>query len=666
MHLMKSFLAVLCCAAIHAGEYKVLGETWNGHPPSEMMTHYLKEKTRPYIQARKEKFEALKSPEDIAAYQEMQRKYFQDQLGEWPERTPLNAHVTGQGEGVGFRYEKVIFESRPGLHVTAVLFLPTTPGPYPAVLVPCGHDMDGKAKDTYQSACILLAQNGMAAFCYDPVSQGERLFFTDTELADKMGSTVDHSLMNVGSVLLGSNIAAYHIWDGMRALDYLETRPDIDKERFGCTGNSGGGTVTSYIMALDPRIKVAAPSCYITSMERLLDTIGPQDGEQNIFGQVKFGMDHADYIHMRAPNPTLILAATGDFFDIQGTWDTFREGKRLYGLLGYPERMDLVEWGTEHGYNKVLREGAVRWMKRWLLGVDEPVVEPALTLLTLEQMRCTPDGFTKNLPGAKSVFDINAAYDEERKPQRTNLWKDAALEEYRAMVAGMVGADPNDAQAMPLVEVLATEEMSGYTLKMVALSPEPGIVLPSLLLMPKGEVKDVVLYCAGADKATEIATLQEWATGGAAVLAVDLRGIGETESFVYGQGTWPYVGADWPDHSRAYLIGESIVGMRVKDIWSATAYLSEAVKGAPIRLIATGEATVPALHAAALHGSLFSHTTLRGGIPSWSEVVHMPQAKDQLVNAIHGALESYDLPELLALAGPDRVTVEDARVPAFQ
>ena len=98
------------------------------------------------------------------------------------------------------------------------------------------------------------------------------------------------------------------------------TQPDL-----ACTGNSGGGTLTSYLMALDDRVAVAAPSCYITSLERLFTTIGPQDGEQNVVGQVANGIDHADYILMRAPKPTLLCVGTRDFFDIQGSWDTFQE-----------------------------------------------------------------------------------------------------------------------------------------------------------------------------------------------------------------------------------------------------------------------------------------------------------------------------------------------------
>ena len=218
-----------------------------------------------------------------------------------------------------------------------MLYLPEGKPPFPGVLVPCGHSANGKAAETYQRICILLAKNGMAAFCYDPIGQGERIqkLDADGKPAIREGSTTEHTMAGIGALLVGRQVASYRIWDGLRALDYLAGRPEIDPARLGCTGNSGGGTMTAYLMALDDRIAVAAPSCYITSLERLFATIGPQDAEQNITGQVAAGMDHADYVTMRAPKPTLLSVGTRDFFDIQGSWDTFREVKLLYGRLGF-------------------------------------------------------------------------------------------------------------------------------------------------------------------------------------------------------------------------------------------------------------------------------------------------------------------------------------------
>jgi len=185
-----------------------------------------------------------------------------------------------------------------------VLFLPDAKEhkpPYAGVLVPCGHSRDAKGYETYQTMGALLALNGMAALVFDPIDQGERRQM-HPQLPQIWG-TRGHRMLGIGSILLGRNTAWFEIWDGMRSIDYLQSRPEVDPKLIGCTGNSGGATQTSYLMALDDRIIAAAPSCYLASFESLLPTRGPQDAEQNIFGQLAFGMDHADYMMMRAPTP---------------------------------------------------------------------------------------------------------------------------------------------------------------------------------------------------------------------------------------------------------------------------------------------------------------------------------------------------------------------------
>ncbi|MHC4580098.1 MAG: alpha/beta hydrolase family protein, partial [Planctomycetota bacterium] len=266
----------------------------------------------------------------------------------------------------------------------------------------------------------LLALNGMVGFVFDPIDQGERGQLLSQW--PKLIGTRAHTMLGVGSILLGRNAASFEVWDGMRAIDYLQSRGEVDPKRIGCTGNSGGGTQTSYLMSLDDRIIAAAPSCYITSLERLLNTIGPQDAEQNIYGQIAFGMDHADYLMMRAPTPIMICAATKDFFDISGVWDSFRYAKRLYSRMGYAERIGLLENDATHNYNRLQRESVVRWMARWLLKKDEPIAEPNITLLSAEEIECSPGGQVMLLDGARSTYDLNRDYEEDLAKRRRKLW----------------------------------------------------------------------------------------------------------------------------------------------------------------------------------------------------------------------------------------------------
>ena len=131
--------------------------------PGEMLYTYLQREAHAALDQRLERYEQLKTRDDVAAYQQELRAFFLEQLGGFPERTPLNARTVATLERDGYRVEKVIFESRPGFHVTGLLHLPATPGPYPAVLVPCGHSANGKAAEPYQRGSILMARHGVAA-----------------------------------------------------------------------------------------------------------------------------------------------------------------------------------------------------------------------------------------------------------------------------------------------------------------------------------------------------------------------------------------------------------------------------------------------------------------------------------------------------------------------
>ncbi len=261
-------------ATSRADEFTVLPAAIDGVAPAEMLHRHLMQTTAKALDRRDAEYGRIKTSEELTAYQRRQRRFFLDQLGELPARSPLNPRIVGRQSRDGYRIEKVIFESQPRHYVTAILYLPDARPPYPGVLVPCGHSVNGKARDLYQRMPILLAKNGMAALCYDPIDQGERhQLLTPEGKPRAASSTLGHSLLGVGSILLGRNTATFRIWDGMRAIDYLQSRPEIDPARIGCTGISGGGTLTSYLMALDDRNVAAAPGCYLTTMRRLMTTI---------------------------------------------------------------------------------------------------------------------------------------------------------------------------------------------------------------------------------------------------------------------------------------------------------------------------------------------------------------------------------------------------------
>ena len=395
------------------------------------------------LDKRGEAYEQLKTLDDIAAYQRRLRELFVQQLGGFPERSPLNGQVVGRIDADSYVIEKMIFESQPKHHVTANLYLPKTSPPHPVVLVSSGHSRTAKAAEYNQRISIALARLGIAAFCYDPIGQGERSQILTKEGQPQFsGTTTEHTLIGVGSILVGTNTARYRVWDAMRAIDYVQSRPELDAQRIGFTGCSGGGTLTSYVMALDDRVSVAAPACYLTTFRRLLETLGPQDAEQNIFGQLAAGLDQPDYVLLRAPRPTLISSTTGDFFDIGGSWDNYRQAKRVYARLGFPERVDLIEAEGGHGVQPANLLAIARWMRRWLLNKDDAVaVEPIVTR-TEDELRCTDKGQVLLLAGERSVFDLNVEREQALAQKRRAFWEKASQAEALEAVRKTIGVRP--------------------------------------------------------------------------------------------------------------------------------------------------------------------------------------------------------------------------------
>jgi len=659
---MVAFLGLmLSSAAFSQEDLRVLPEKIDNMPPGDMMSHYLRRLAGQKFEDWKSRYEQRKTPEQIAEYQKRLRGKFIEAIGGLPERTPLNPQVTGVIQRDGYRVEKVIFESQPKHHVSSLLFLPDAgkyKPPYPGVLVPCGHSSNGKAHEAYQTMGAFLALNGMAGLVFDPIDQGERSQMLSQ--LPKLAGTRAHTMLGIGSILLGRNTARFEIWDGMRAIDYLQSRSEVDPKRIGCTGNSGGGTQTSHLMSLDERIVAAAPSCYITGFERLLDTIGPQDAEQNIYGQIAFGMDHADYLMMRAPMPILICAATEDFFDITGVWNSFRYAKRLYTRMEFAERIDLLENDAGHNYNKIQRQGVVRWMSRWLLDKDLPISEPEIKLLSDEEALCAPDGQVMNLDGERSTYDLNRDLEKKLSVRRKKQWSNQGRAELLDEVRKIAGIRRLAELPEPNVTSTGTGGRDGYQVKKFILTPEDGIYLPALMFVPdKDAGKPAVLYIHEQGKAADVAPggpIEALVKAGKCVLAVDVRGTGETQQSKQNKFT-DAIGLDWKDVFTAYLLGRSYVGMRAEDVLVCARFLRKQHAG-PVELIAAGNVTIPALHAAALEPELFGSVKLTGLLSSWSNVIELGRSYNQQVNAVQGALTTYDLPDLAVTLG-DKLIVKE-------
>jgi dienelactone hydrolase len=627
-----------------------------------MLHRYLLGQAWRQFDARRRAIAANKTPEDIAKRRDALRAFFLASLGDLPERTPLNAQVASTLRRDGYRVEKVIFESRPQHHVTANFYVPDGKPPYPGVLLPCGHSDNGKAYEQYQRVAILLARNGMAVLCFDPVGQGERYQRLDDHGKPVIRGTSEHTMAGIGALLIGRQEASYCIWDGLRALDYLAGRSEVDPRRLGCTGNSGGGTLTAYLMALDDRIAVAAPSCYITSLERLFATIGPQDAEQNINGQVAAGIEHADYLTMRAPRPTLMTVGTRDFFDIQGSWDTFREVKMIYGRLGFGERVDLFESDEPHGFTRPRRIATARWMSRWLLKQDAPIDEPDVAIASDADLQCTRSGQVLRDFKDKSVFDLNAERARELRAARQAAGSKRSDAEFRAEVRKLIGLGGMQIVAKK-PRVVGTLTARRRTIRKLIFDVEPGIVVPALDFMLRDvDSPSAIVVRAGVDWTRDFAEpgkMDELLNTVGHLVLIGPRGMGETDPGAESRRDGPF-GSDWKEAFIGIHLARPLLGQRVRDVLSVLEGLRAEYLGASFHLVGVGAAGPIMLHAALLDDTgLVIDVTLQRSLSSWEDLVQQGLSRDQLGNVVPGALRVYDLPDLAARLAPRTVHIKE-------
>ncbi|HEX9201071.1 MAG TPA: acetylxylan esterase, partial [Acidobacteriaceae bacterium] len=297
--------------------------------------------------------------EQAVVRQQQVRAKLLDLMGGSFEKTPLNAKVLGSTQLDGFRVEKVVFESQPDFFVTALLYLPdgagVSPGSamkppnlghpvegapvdgvrkLPAVVMAPGHGASGKAGDFALAATF--ARNGFAVLSYDPIGQGERLQYPDPAHAGQSlatRSTGEHGEAGLQPTLIGDAVARYFAWDGVRAVDYLLSRPEIDAEKIGAFGCSGGGAMTALLGAADRRVKAIATACYLTTFDTLLPAIGAQDAEQSTPNFIASGFDFADWVELAAPRPYAMVGTVSDMFPWAGFLTTAKEARRFYSLF---------------------------------------------------------------------------------------------------------------------------------------------------------------------------------------------------------------------------------------------------------------------------------------------------------------------------------------------
>jgi dienelactone hydrolase len=671
---MKKIVALLLSlAAFRAAAQTSIPAVIDWKAPATLPTYLLQQVHQQYAPRRLALDAALASAASTQAYRDSARARFKRVLGPLPARTPLRARVVGTVPQVGFRIEKVIYESTPHHHVTANLYVPEGKGKKPAALLFCGHEQTSKATPSYQLTARLLARNGFVVFVIDPVSQGERMQLVDP--SGKFltrGGTTEHTLLNAQATMLGTNLPAEQLWDNVRGLDYLLTRPEVDAARVGCLGNSGGATQTAYFMAYDDRVQVAALCSYVAAGERNLTLTGPADGCVMLPGAGAAGLDVADWPIMFAPKPLLLLTGRYDFVDQTDMEAAYVDTHRAYAALGQPEKTDVFTYDDGHGISAPKRAAAVTWFRRWLGASGPLVTEGNDQPLPEAVLRCTATGQVATaFKDEVSLADLHLAEARRLARQRPA----SSPEALAAVVIQQLGL-PNQPSRLAIVvdQRDSLRLPSGLTLLNLLLRRPGEPPLPARLLLPQHVATRLVLWLPGQgvaavlrDSAARLATYQRQGT---AVLLADLRGLGETTDPAAFNDP-KYYNQEYRDALLALHVARPLLTQRVADVGTLLHFLrSDAYYQShkadhwpqlPLLLRADGPAALVALHAAILSPQTLaglasptlpvSQVQVSGGPPSFQYYLENPAAKDAYSEVLPGVLRLYDVPDLRRALG---------------
>jgi cephalosporin-C deacetylase-like acetyl esterase len=560
--------------------------------------------------------------------------------------------------------EKIVYESRPGLFVTANLYLPKsgTP-PYPGVLFQMGHSANGKGYALYQRCCQGLVQLGHVVLAFDPIGQGERTNYPkpDGWLTRLRSPTEEHTVPGRQMLLAGETATGAMLWDAMRSLDVLAAHPKVDPRRLASTGQSGGGTLTMILAAMDDRLAAAAVSSGNTENFATSPFLAPgssDDAEQDLVGSGPLGFDRWDLLWPMAPKPLLVAVSAHDFF---GTYspsyessgrEEFEKLARAYATLGAAGSLGHFESPLPHALSYPMRLAVYNWFERFLRHRDGTIEEePPTSPEKDEALWCGATGNTVRDFGGKTPFALTR---ERARGIRTP--------EAPADLRALLGMDPPAAAAR--LEVRGTTKYRTSDVLAVEVNTAKRVWAPAWLFLPKRAWTRLLLVIEpnGRNGAWHEDELYDQLAGaGIAVCAADVRGVGDLEA-QFGPGAAGYTRSHQTEENYAWaslILGRSLLGQRVTDIVALARALAQAYPQAAIALAARDKMTVPALVAAALEPRIGT-TYLARHLVSWRSVTELEDYSCPLASLAPNALGTTDLPEIARSIAPRAVIVAGA------
>ncbi len=559
----------------------------------------------------------------------------------------LNARITGVLRNDSYTIEKVIYESLPGFYITADVYRPNQPGRYPGVLLQSGHTQEGKPEN--QRVAANLALKGFVVLCFDPIGQGERVQTYSRQIDAPLAgwSVPEHVEMAAQTLLISQGLARYFIWDAMRSLDYLAGRQDVDAARLGAAGCSGGGALTTFMGALDSRLKVVIPGCYPASFRVLFATMGP-DAEMIFPNFLASGLDTADFVEQSAPTPWLLETTETDeyHFSHEGVRMVYDEARRWYSLYHAEENLGYLMGPGSHGLPLVSREAIYQWMLRWLKNGQGDAHEQPVRMYSNHELQVTSSGNVENEPGNRKLYQILLADLHSRETLKTIPELTAELKDLK------ISTD----QSAPVVKILHETSDADGRQEQIQFESDPGIWLDATLYLPASDNRKpavVMVEGRGYSGATPLATLaQKMAKQGQVVLKMKPRTMPVEEN-------GPYTG-DWEINARANLIGLNMPALRAHDVLRGVDLLSARpdVDPATIRGMSRGVEGIWLLLAAAadprIEGIWLDRTpySLRAALEN-------SVAADLWDATIPGFVLHWDLDDLVKAIGPRRVLWTD-------
>ena len=501
-----------------------------------------------------------------------------------PEKTPLNAHIFGRIEREDYTVEKVYFEAYPGFFTTGNLYRPKgKQGPFPGIVSPHGHWGRGRLENSEAGSvpgrCINFAKQGYVIFSYDMVGRVDS------------GEQIDHAYGGEREALWGLSLMALQLWNAIRSVDFLETLPDVDNDRIGCTGASGGGTQTFMLTAVDDRIKVSAPVNMISAHMQggCLCENAPN---------LRLDISNIEIGALMAPKPLLLVSATGDW-----TKDTpeveYPAIRSIYAHFGAEDKLHEVQIDADHNYNKDSREAVYAWFGKWFLGEEDAnkfkevpfEVERDETLLVFHKRELPAhaldaDGLTRSR--------IESAEEQlaSRKPTDVGSLDQFCEEMGAALRRSLAISIPNSTYPNLIEE-------GNFTAQPVVVGGKDQ--LPALFLMPKAKTENgsatLIVQPQGA------MNLMNPETGQPTCLVSGLLAAGESVLGVDLFLTGAHSSADGKvirNTSDRYFTtyNRTDAALRVQDILTALAHLKAQTGVSTLNLIGLGEAGLWCLLAA--------------------------------------------------------------------